>query len=117
MPLTSLPALLADDAALTDLIGRRSDTLAVPDPARALTIAALAQRLDRRPFLVAVATSTDAEHLVHDLELFMPEGEVELFPAWETLPFERVSPGVETMGRRLRVLHQLMEPENGPAVV
>ena len=25
-----------------------------------------------------------------------------LFPAWETLPFERVSPGVETMGRRLR---------------
>ncbi|MCP3913580.1 MAG: transcription-repair coupling factor [Actinomycetia bacterium] len=117
MPLTSLPALLADDAALTDLIGRRSDTLAVPDPARALTIAALAQRLDRRPFLVAVATSTDAEHLVHDLELFMPEGEVELFPAWETLPFERVSPGVETMGRRLRVLHQLMDPENGPAVV
>ena len=32
---------------------------------------------------------------------------VELFPAWETLPFERVSPDVATMGRRLRLLWQL----------
>ena len=34
---------------------------------------------------------------------FLGAGEVELFPAWETLPFERVSPSLETMGRRLRV--------------
>ena len=33
--------------------------------------------------------------------------DVELFPAWETLPFERVSPSLETMGRRLRVLWRL----------
>jgi transcription-repair coupling factor (superfamily II helicase) len=32
---------------------------------------------------------------------------VEVFPAWETLPFERVSPDIFTMGRRLRVLWQL----------
>jgi transcription-repair coupling factor (superfamily II helicase) len=32
---------------------------------------------------------------------------VEWFPAWETLPFERVSPSLETMGRRLRVLWRL----------
>ena len=32
---------------------------------------------------------------------------VEVFPAWETLPFERVSPDVSTMGRRLRLLWQL----------
>ena len=30
-----------------------------------------------------------------------------LFPAWETLPFERVSPSVETMGRRLRAMWRL----------
>ena len=34
---------------------------------------------------------------------YLGDDAVELFPAWETLPFERVSPGVETMGRRLRV--------------
>ena len=32
---------------------------------------------------------------------------IELFPAWETLPFERVSPSLETMGRRLRVMWRL----------
>jgi transcription-repair coupling factor (superfamily II helicase) len=32
---------------------------------------------------------------------------VELFPAWETLPFERVSPATETMGRRLQVMWRL----------
>ena len=30
-----------------------------------------------------------------------------MLPAWETLPFERVSPETETMGRRLAVLHAL----------
>jgi transcription-repair coupling factor (superfamily II helicase) len=39
-----------------------------------------------------------------------------MFPAWETLPFERVSPSVETMGRRLEVLWRLRS-ENPPKVV
>ncbi|MDP9074345.1 MAG: transcription-repair coupling factor, partial [Actinomycetota bacterium] len=30
--------------------------------------------------------------------------------AWETLPFERVSPSVETMGRRLRAIWRLRDP-------
>ncbi len=33
-------------------------------------------------------------------------GPVAVLPAWETLPFERVSPEVETMGRRLAVLRR-----------
>ena len=35
------------------------------------------------------------------------DADVELFPAWETLPFERVSPSLDTMGRRLRVIWKL----------
>ena len=46
---------------------------------------------------------------------------IELFPAWETLPFERVSPATETMGRRLRVLWRLRcgleDPSVLPAVI
>ena len=34
-------------------------------------------------------------------------GRSRVLPAWETLPFERVSPETETMGRRLAVLHAL----------
>ena len=37
-------------------------------------------------------------------------GAVTVLPAWETLPFERVSPETETMGRRLAVLHALTTP-------
>ena len=40
-----------------------------------------------------------------------------MFPAWETLPFERVSPSVETMGRRLRTMWRLRDPERAPRVL
>ena len=30
-----------------------------------------------------------------------------MFPAWETLPHERLSPGVDIIGRRAEVLHNL----------
>ena len=62
-------------------------------------------------------TTTAAERLAHDLRAYLGPDEVELFPAWETLPFERVSPGVETMGRRLRVMWRLRKPERTPRVV
>jgi hypothetical protein len=45
--------------------------------------------VDRRPIVVAVPTSADAERLAHDLAIFVGEQHVDVFPAWETLPFER----------------------------
>jgi transcription-repair coupling factor (superfamily II helicase) len=71
----------------------------------------------RRPYLVAVPTTVDGERLAHDLAAFLGPDRVDLFPAWETLPFERVSPGVETMGRRLRTIWRLLEPDRAPDVV
>ncbi|MGI9119805.1 MAG: transcription-repair coupling factor, partial [Acidimicrobiales bacterium] len=109
MRLASLPPLLRDEPALVQLVGRAAAALAVPEAARAITLAALTERSDRRPVLVAVPTTGEAERLVHDLEAFLGAHAVELFPAWETLPFERVSPSVEVMGRRLRTLWRLRE--------
>ncbi len=105
-PLAALASLLAEEPALRAVIGREP-VVAVPDPARALFVAALAHASTRRPIVVAVPTLNDADRLVHDLAQFLPAGAVEEFPAWETLPFERVSPSVETMGRRLRVMWRL----------
>ena len=45
--------------------------------------------------------------MVGDLAPLLGAAAVEAFPAWETLPFERVSPNIETMGRRLRVMWRL----------
>ena len=121
MSLGSLPPLLAGDEAVTRLAGASTAVIAVPDSARAFVLAGLVRLSSRRPFLVAVPTTADAERLVSDLGTMLTGGDddprgprVELFPAWETLPFERVSPNVETMGRRLRVLWRLANPELHP---
>ena len=58
-----------------------------------------------------------AGQLADDLEQFLPAGQVATFPAWETLPFERVSPSVETMGRRLELLWRIRDPATCPAVI
>ncbi len=93
-------------------------------PAQAFVLAGLVRLGSRRPVLVVTPTGAAAEQLAHDLEVFTGEpadgrsgdrgrgfpegtGRVEVFPAWETLPFERVSPDVATMGRRLRLLWRL----------
>ncbi|MEO6987272.1 MAG: transcription-repair coupling factor [Aquihabitans sp.] len=117
MALTDLPPLLRDEPALLQVLGRSAAVLAVPEPARPLTIAGLASVGSRRPILVASPTSADAERLAHDLATFLGPDEVELFPAWETLPFERVSPALETMGRRVRTVWRLGQPDRLPAVV
>src|SRR5690349_12169975 len=107
-PLAALAPLLAEEPALRAVIARQP-TVAVPDAARAVFAASLAGVTTRRPLLLAVPTGAEAERLVRDLGQFLGEGEVELFPAWETLPFERVSPSFETMGRRQRVMWRLRE--------
>ena len=114
-PLASLTSLLAEEPALRAVISRHT-TVAVPDAARPLFVAALAETTSRRPLLVAVPTGAEAERLVRDLGQFLGADEVEHFPAWETLPFERVSPSFETMGRRLRVMWRLRSG-TPPAVV
>ncbi len=117
MRLASLPPKLRSEAALTGAIGDPNGFVAVPEAARAISIAALAQLSGRRPLVVACPTGSDAGQLYDDLCAYLPPGEVLLFPAWETLPFERVSPSVETMGRRMEVLWRLRSADRQPAVV
>ena len=37
-----------------------------------------------------------------------------MYPSWETLPHERLSPRSDTVGRRLAVLRHLAHPETAP---
>lgn len=117
MALTDLPPLLRDEPAVLEVLGRSAAVLAVPEPARPITLAGLSTIGSRKPVLACVPTTAEAERLAADLATFLGPDQVELFPAWETLPFERVSPAVETMGQRLRTMWRLREPENHPAVV
>src|SRR5215207_4388701 len=116
-PLHDLTGRLRHEPALAQVLGRASATLAVTESARAIVTAGLVDLTARTPIVLAVPTSTEAERLAHDLAVYLGDEAVELFPASETLPFERVSPGVETMGRRTRVLWRLRDPARLPAVV
>ncbi len=106
MSLEALAGLLRSAPALADLLAPEG-VVAVPEPARAYVVAALARLGSAPVVLAATPTAAEAEHLAHDLQAFAGPEHVELLPAWETLPFERVSPAVETMGRRLRILWRL----------
>src|SRR5215467_4849027 len=59
-------------------------------------------------FLLAVtATAREAEELTGALRSLLPAGRVAYFPAWETLPHERLSPRSDISGQRLVVLRRL----------
>jgi transcription-repair coupling factor (superfamily II helicase) len=108
---------LRAEPALTGLLGTGAAHVAVPEAARPLFVAAVAALSERHPILVATPTATDAAHIANDLRAFVGDDAVDTFPAWETLPFERVSPNVETMGRRLRTMWHLRAPERAPRAV
>lgn len=82
--------------------------------ARSYAIAGLAARCDV-PLLVIVPGERDAEDLVDDVGLFVED--VTLMPAWETLPFEHLSPNVGTMARRAMARHRLASGGAGTVVV
>jgi transcription-repair coupling factor (superfamily II helicase) len=81
---------------------------------RAFALAELARRAER-PLLIVTPGEREAEELVDDLELFV--GSVALLPAWETLPFELVSPNAQTMALRSRARHLLAQGGAGSVVV
>ena len=74
-----------------------------------------------RTVLVVAATVREAEDLTEELEDLLEPSSVALYPAWETLPHERLSPRSDTVGRRLAVLRRLKHPgteeNNGPLKV
>ena len=115
--LGALNTVLRDEPGVLGALGRSSTVLVVPEAARAVTIAGLIEASRRTPVVVAVPTAADAERLAGDLASFVAPEAVELFPAWETLPFERVSPSIETMGRRLRTLWRLRTADPTLSVV
>jgi transcription-repair coupling factor (superfamily II helicase) len=78
-----------------------------PGPLRPFLTHALAQQ---STVLAVTATAREGEDLVAQLgELLGPDA-VAYFPAWETLPHERLSPRSDTVGRRLAVLRRLVHP-------
>src|SRR5712691_18068 len=97
---------LWDRSAVLDAIASEGEA-GLPDVARPATVAGLAERVS--PLLVVLPRSRDAEAFAAALAPWVRGGRVEVFPAWEVLPGEAMSPTLETMGRRLRILSELAQ--------
>ncbi|MDX6293124.1 MAG: hypothetical protein QOH50_2199 [Kribbellaceae bacterium] len=86
--------------------------LSAPAPIRPVLLAALAAGVGAdRPVLAVTATFREAEELTEALQCLVDPGTVAYYPAWETLPHERLSPRSDTVGRRLAVLRRLVHPD------
>ncbi|MGY2079762.1 transcription-repair coupling factor [Modestobacter sp. SYSU DS0657] len=119
MSLRGVLDVVLTDAGLSSVVSRAgSAELAVTAPPAVQPLVAAALAADRPgagvPVLVVTAGERDADAVAAVLRCFVPDRRVEVFPAWETLPHERLSPRADTVGRRLAVLRDLTHPgENG----
>lgn len=92
---------------------------------RTVTAAAASDRADAQegsagadtaasaPQLIVTATTREAEDLAQALADWVPASTVAIFPSWETLPHEKLSPRSDTVGQRLEVLRRLAHPRPG----
>ncbi|HKP40552.1 transcription-repair coupling factor [Mycobacterium sp.] len=112
-PIAGLVDLALRDPSLQDAARRAADrlvdlALVGPAAARVFVAAALAQA---GPLLVVTATGREADDLTAELRGVFGDA-VAMFPSWETLPHERLSPGVDTVGARLMLLRRLAQPDD-----
>jgi transcription-repair coupling factor (superfamily II helicase) len=103
-----LAALLRPARTEWDAVGI-DEQLVAPQVAHPLVAALLAERA--RPLLVVTPRSADARAMADALSALLGEGRVAVFPAWGTLPNERLSPQPATVGRRLAVVDRLAHPD------
>ena len=115
-----LDAVLATDV-VRDIVataGVPSNRIIAPAGARPFLVAALAA--DREiggaqvPVLLVTATGREAEVATAAIADLLGPDEVMIFPSWETLPHERLSPRADTVGKRLATLRRLAHPEQDP---
>jgi transcription-repair coupling factor (superfamily II helicase) len=104
----TLAAAIADSPDLQVL------DLTMPEAVRPLFLAALATGT-RRTLLLVTSTFREAETATDALASLLGEAAVAYYPAWETLPHERLSPRSDTVGRRLVVLRRLAGTDSLPA--
>src|SRR5579859_992308 len=121
MPLPGLLGPVAQDSAVAAAVraARAGDRprldLTAPPGLRPFALAAVA-RQSGRTLLAVTATGREADDLAAGLRTLLGPSSVAEFPAWETLPHERLSPRSDTVGRRLAVLRRLAHPETESAL-
>ena len=115
MSLSGLDRLLATAPSFERALEAAGESVdfAAAEPLRPALIAGLLRRRmqagSRGAYLLIAATSREADAMRSAVASLVPEAITAEFPAWETLPHERLSPSAETVGRRAAALRLLRE--------
>ena len=84
----------------------------VPDGAEALILHSLFRH---QATLYICATESKAQRLVEQLTIVAPDIRPLYFPAWDCLPYDRVSSGLDVMTLRIDALTKLLEASPDPS--
>ena len=106
-----LISLIETNSSVVDALKNASKIIA-PSPAYPFLLAA---RAKERPLLVITSSSRGAEDLAHELREL--HSYILEFPAWETLPHERLSPRSDTVARRIATLNSLAKLQSENPIV
>ncbi|RIJ76545.1 transcription-repair coupling factor [Nakamurella silvestris] len=121
-PLSGLLTAVLRDELFADVVGSAGTPvkhITGPAAIRPFVVAALAAAKEAGgadvPVMVVTATGKESEQLTAALGDVIGDEHVMIFPSWETLPHERLSPRSDTVGHRLAVLRRLAHPQTHPA--
>ncbi|NGX41858.1 MAG: Transcription-repair-coupling factor [Chlamydiae bacterium] len=79
-------------------------------------VAALAQQATGKHILILTGASQEESRLYHDLPFFTERPVVD-FPAWETLPTEKIPPSPDIVGERYQVLSAIVEKSQPQIII
>jgi transcription-repair coupling factor (superfamily II helicase) len=122
---TAAQAKAGAPTALDKLAGGEGAIVAagVPEGYDAFLLAVIARRLPadtgfQQAVLHIARDGQRLQALRSQLEFFSPNAEVMVFPAWDCVPYDRVSPDSEIEARRIATLARLAHAKGGkPAIV
>jgi transcription-repair coupling factor (superfamily II helicase) len=110
MHLKNMENLLADAG--------RTTVAGAPEGVDALLLAGLARSGKASQILYVARDDGRMAHMAEALAFFAPDLRVLEFPAWDCVPYDRVSPHVDVVARRIDTLARLAEENGeGPLVV
>jgi transcription-repair coupling factor (superfamily II helicase) len=90
----------------------------VPEGMDALVIAETATNMKaNKPFLHIARDDMRMENLAELVQYFAPEIEVITFPAWDCLPYDRVSPNPDILSTRMTSLIKILNPQKKKVII
>ncbi len=109
--MASLVANLAERLSVLHRKAGRWTIAGLPEGADALALAEIAMTTGGQDILHVARDGQRLERLQDGLRFFAPGREVLVFPAWDCLPYDRLSPHPDIVAERLQTLARLATPK------